>query len=147
MLVVDPPAITQRALRVEHDALGRARHAERVGDAAIEVLDERELDPLFHRLRRHLRDRVVRTGIHRDELYALVAVVALEALQHGQVLRRGRAAAVDEDQDISLLYAKVAQTTGEVANVLEAQIANRGADLHLRLRGGGGGSQHQGKEK
>ncbi len=109
VLVVDPPAVAEALLAVEHDDLGRPLHAQRAGAGGVEVLDEGELHVVLHRLRRHGDERIFLGRVDRDELHVLVAVLLLHLLERGQIPLGDRATRVGEHQHERLLRAEVVE--------------------------------------
>src|SRR5262249_53251285 len=115
-----------------------------IGDAAVRVLDERELNAELDRLGGHGDDGVMRAGVDGDELYPLVAIPAFEAIEDRQIFLCERTIGIDEDEDERFLVAEVRERPREVADVLEAGVIDRCADLDLAVGGrGDGDAEHE----
>ena len=80
ILVVDPAAIAQHVLRIEHDDLRSARHAQSLRRGGSDVFHKREFAFEANSLLGHVHHRIGRPGVDCKKLHASIPVFLVEPL-------------------------------------------------------------------
>ena len=135
-LAIDPPAVSQPPLGINHDDLGGTRRADGASDASVKILDEREWRIVQHGMVGDFANGIVQSDVDRHELHAFVAVRFVQRHELRQIPLHDRAFECRKGQHVGLLLAEVGQFAGQIANVLERERGHLLADLRARLAGG-----------
>src|SRR5205823_4622824 len=127
VLIVDPSAVANPPLRIEHKHFWGADGAEQVGDAVVGVLEDRETQVMLPSEAADVAQLVVLVGVDAEDGHTPAGVIAADLVEAAGVEFDQRAIDAEEGDDDELTVPPVAEPTFGAAVVAQGEIGDGGA--------------------
>ncbi len=128
VLIVNPPAVANAVVLVEHDHLGRPRGTGGVGHCLVQVLEDRKFDLVHAGEGGDFGHRVLAIGVDAQEHHAARLVLGRQLDQPRRIELGQRALGAQEGQHHDLVLGHFVERVGLAVEVAEREVFDRLAD-------------------